>query len=87
MYGFFGFDRVKEETRYRGYGGDLLNVGMRIRRNITSAWSIYADVGVASASGAESSGSKQNATVLFGVKYRYGYHPSTEVGRIGLGDH
>jgi hypothetical protein len=87
IYGYLSFDRVNEDKQYRAYGGDLLTVGVKARRTITDAWSIYADVGAGSASGAESSASKQNAIVLFGIVYRYGYHQSTEVGHIGIRNH
>jgi hypothetical protein len=87
IYGYLTFDRVSEDKQYRAYGGNLLTVGVKARRTITNAWSIYTDVGAGSASGAESSASKQNAIVLFGIVYRYGYHQSTEVGHIGIRDH
>jgi hypothetical protein len=87
IYGYLNFDRFQEDKWSRSFGGDLISVGMRARRKMIGPISIYGELSISSASGAESSGSKQNAGALLGFSYRHGYHDSAEISRIGIRDH
>jgi hypothetical protein len=87
IYGYLNFDRFQEDKWSRSFGGDLISVGVRARRKMIGPISIYGELSISSASGAESSGAKQNASALLGFSYRHGYHDSAEISRMGIRDH
>jgi hypothetical protein len=86
LYGYLGFERAKEDERGI-FGGNLINVGVRVRRKINNALSMYADFGAAHTWATGNSGSKQSGVFLIGVTYRHGYHDSDDIGHLGIRDH